>query len=129
MCLARLLNRSGFRFVTFFAVLVHSRFASFRLASVGCLHTSQPLNHSPHKIIHLSASLLDFINLSFSIPRAKNRLRYPSRLAFTQLAEVPNLRAFSRGRSHASSSFVIALHSPLRSTRGRLAPTGNISLR
>ena len=30
LCLARLLNRSGFRFVTFFAVLVHSRFVVLR---------------------------------------------------------------------------------------------------
>jgi len=38
---------------------------------VVCLHSSKPLNHSPHKIIHLSASLQDFINLSFSTSKAK----------------------------------------------------------
>ena len=128
MCLARLLNRSGFRFVTFFAILVHSRFASFRLPRTSAyMHQSRLTTpHTRALFRHIEPVEM---HLSFSIPRAKNRLRYPSRLAFTQLAEVPNLRAFSRGRSRVSSSFVITLHSPLRSTRGRLAPTGKISIR
>jgi hypothetical protein len=79
-----------------------------------CLHTSKPLIHSAHKSIHFSATLQNFIHLSFSMQRQKN---------------APNLRAYCRGRSRASSSFVTALLSPLRSTRSRLARTGSNSLR
>ncbi len=59
-----------------------------------CLHSSKPLNHSPHKIIHLSVSLQDFINLSFSTPKSKKM-----RQTFVLSAEVvPTL-------PHTSSSF------------------------
>ena len=36
-----------------------------------CLHTSKPLIHSAHKSIHFSATLHNFIHLSFSIAEAK----------------------------------------------------------
>ena len=65
MCLARLLNRSGFRFVTFFAVLVHSRFASFRLPRTSAYihqsrlttpHTRAFFRHIEPVEMHLSFS-------------------------------------------------------------------------
>ena len=69
------------------------------------------------------------MHLFFFQLKSKKRLRFPTHRACTKLAYAPNLRAFSRGRSRASSYFVITPLSPLRSTRSRLAPTGNISFR
>ncbi len=79
-----------------------------------CLHSPKPLKHSTHKSIIPSHWACRNALVFFPSIKQKN---------------VPNLRAFSRGRSRASSFFVITLHFPLRSTRSRLAPTGNISLR
>ena len=128
MSLARLLNRSGFRFVTFFAILVHSHFTSFRLPRTSAyIHQSRLTTpHTRALFRHIEPVEM---HLFFFQLKSKKRLRFPTHRACTKLAYAPNLRAFSRGRSRASSYFVTTPLSPLRSTRSRLAPTGKISLR
>ena len=70
LCLARLLNRSGFRFVTFFAFLVHSRFASFRLPRASAyIHQSRLT--SPHTRALFRHIEPVEMHLSFSTPKSK----------------------------------------------------------
>ena len=79
---------------------------------VVCLHSSKPLNHSPHKIIHLSASLQDFINLSFSITRAKKSAKpscfqqrsFPRFLILRHRSTLPPSLNSQSARAHRQNS-------------------------
>ena len=70
LSLARLLNRSGFRFFTFFAILVHSHFASFRLPRTSAyIHQSRLTTpHTRALFRHIEPVEM---HLSFPFHRAK----------------------------------------------------------